>query len=317
MLASRLDAIDGVTVTLESALVARLLERGFETLTRDQIRPLADFLLAERKLRDWPVSRAALEAGLEARAPCGLEGLLRSVLEIRYPAADTRYWIVKGVRTTPHLEQIRKAITGVGFINLVRDPRAVYCSQRGAKDSNHGLSLCDEPVGFARQWSVEVERVTLSAGADSMLVRYEDLLSELDGTVAHICRFLTDDDRPLEASRVQCDGRYAASIPAAQRHLHTNVAAAIDRSRASAWRRQIGVCERALVERIAGEQMRAIGYLQPLDAAPRVAGAQMLAERVVSAAKRTLRRARLLAYYARSWESLTGRLREKRCRAQL
>jgi hypothetical protein len=106
--------------------------------------------------------------------------------------ADRRYWVEK----TPHNEQyLDKALTWwpeLRAIYIVRDPRDNYCSYRRKRvRDSRSLTLEEFIIG----WSVSIQAWErfVAYNANSLLVRYDDLVQFPRTEMQRVCDFLEID----------------------------------------------------------------------------------------------------------------------------
>ena len=163
------------------------------------------------------------------------------------------------------LADIRAAFPNARIIHIVRDPRAVVCSN--IKAFRHGQFNDWNVYAAAKYWvrclNVHAGQVASQAERYTM-IQYEDFVTQPKPTLASICSFLgiTFADEMLSAHRVASDyvrpGR-SGKMPA----LHALTEKPLDAERTDAWKKILDPAQSKLVEQIASDQMEPLGY-QPL-----------------------------------------------------
>ena len=308
LLASMLDSLPGFEVTLESSFVARLLESRPHERADCTPRSLAEFLLREDKLLDWKLDRATLESALgHKQGRRSLEEVVAAVVGVAHGDSGTGCVVLKAVRSVPHLSRIASELPNAVFVHVLRDPRAVCASQLRARTSSHGLPLASDAEMAAKSWVASSRAVMALPAHRRVDVRFEALVANPQGEMARLRTWLGEAAGVAFADVSSGSGAgYAERIPTAQRHLHTKVGGEPSADRSEAWRDELDLRQVALVESVAAHEMRAYGYTPE---APSVVGG-LAGARIKARLARLGRKARLLAYYGRSWRRLMERLRQ-------
>ncbi len=226
------------------------------------------YLWDDYKLRSWGVSMAELRRAVldSGPPPWPASELLRLVSE-SYAAgrrgADEPVpaWVVfkEGRRALLHPAAARRAWPDCHILHVVRDPRAVYASQRRSRRSRYPLPFTLSPGEMAREWAADAALAEEMARDPAYLrVRYEDLVTDHRATLQTVLAWLGCRGLP----ELEGDGaiRYDDKIPREQRHLHERLRSTPDPARLTAWRSRVAPGEEALVVATAGEAMERLGY---------------------------------------------------------
>ncbi len=170
-----------------------------------------------------------------------------------------------GEKTPAHifrLNEIRTCFPKARIVHIVRDPRAVVCSN--IKAFTHSQFNDWNVYSFAKYWvrCLRVHGREIAARNDRyLLVRYEDFVTRPQSTLEEICSFLgvpfaEDMMRAhLAASDYVRPGR-SGKIPP----MHALTERPLDSTRTDAWKTILSAEQSKLVEQIAGKQMMAMGY---------------------------------------------------------
>lgn len=231
----------------------------------DEIRlQLERDILEDEKLSSWRIDRAVWnERSTNATDRLDLfYSLCESFADCHAPLASTV--AVKG-------NFLRELILREGFdalqrdrtvraIFLMRDPRAMFASQRRSISSRSGRPMQDNPLVAALRWR-EAAGIAqqLTAGAHGVTLRYEDLIQSQDETLTEVAAFLQIDGEAFGSS----DGgaaRLEGLIPDTQKHLHANIGKGPLAARISSWTSEITPSETRAIEAIAGGAMHGLGY---------------------------------------------------------
>lgn len=170
-----------------------------------------------------------------------------------------------GEKTPAHifrLNEIRKCFPNARIIHIVRDPRAVICSN--IKAFNGGQFNDWNIYSLAKYWvrCMRVHARQVAARNDRyMLVRYEDFVTRPRTVLEDVSSFLgvTFAEKMLNAHLAASDyvrpGR-SGKIPA----MHALTEKPLDSSRTDAWKQILSPEQSKLIEQIAGDEMTRMGY---------------------------------------------------------
>lgn len=163
-----------------------------------------------------------------------------------------------------HAPLILRLFPEAYFLHIIRDPREVYCSTRAAARGWGRLWASQGAADVARRWQLLLDDALAIAILTPRYrqLRYEDLLSETSGGLEALFVWLG-----LEHETALCHKIALACSLDRLRERWSHNPAFFRRGAAEGWRDELGGAEIALVEFIAGERMRALGY--ELAVAPR------------------------------------------------
>ena len=261
-LASRLDLHPEVGVTIETETFADLLETGPVLHDDADLQRMVRIFMGERKFQEWNISEDALHRALAALPrPADFDMVVRAVLDLYFDGQDVAYYLVKGTRLTHHVARLRQASPGARFLHIIRDPRGVFGSQKQSVGSETAVAMNVDAHDTAKRWAANARRVDRTAGPDLMEVRYEDLITDYEATLATIRQFMMRADLPILDAPGEMDGEaYLQRIPEGQRHLHQNLIRKPRAERIEAWRTELTAVEIALSQSGAAEVLAAKGY---------------------------------------------------------
>jgi len=257
-----------------STLLAQLLERHAVDLLALPEFQLPERMLLEGGTRALPTARVAQlverdaqweNLGLPAdrfterlreRSEWRLPEILELVAGELSPEAPPRALLVqRGL--VEHAFELQRLFSDVGFLHVVRDPRAVTSSLLRAIGpySNQNLGRND-PVYCALAWRSYVHRVQLLARRTPRLVHqvfYEELCRRPEPTLRRVTSELGLDYSATPTSRRRLVGP-------AERELHPLATRPPSAERVDAWREELGPERIAVVETFAGRAMESYGY---------------------------------------------------------
>ncbi|HEX2081305.1 MAG TPA: sulfotransferase, partial [Longimicrobium sp.] len=186
LFAALLNRYRGVSVSLESAFVSRVVEYGGPLRSAADLEALADYLFAEVQFAELGLARPEVVAALRgAGPPYGKRELARALLELYFGRRDPEA-LVRVVKNPPffYVGLLEEWLPGVRFVHVVRDGRAVYNSKRSSR-SISGAVMQPNLVKAARDWRRAV-RIAERHPASVLTVRYEDLVRDPDAVMARV-----------------------------------------------------------------------------------------------------------------------------------
>ena len=204
-------------------------------------------------------------------AACADDFSPQSVFEtlIRHDAGVSEFgegiWGDKSPGYLAHLPALKRAFPQAKFIHIVRDVRDYCLSMKKAFGKSSTRA--------AQRWRDRIAQAREQAAAfpdDYTEVRYEDLLAEPRESLTRLCAFLGRDfeEGMLTLSR------------ATENIGDAKGARSIKRDNVEKWRTAMDPEKRALVERIAGDVLRSLGYPVEHEGTCRVSKPHMLALQV-------------------------------------
>lgn len=160
-------------------------------------------------------------------------------------------------KTPDHAKQaplILRLYPEAAFLHVIRDPREVFCSFRGARAWTQAFP--DNPVVAARTWTEFVSRALEIRPLTPRYaeVRYERLLSHGEEELARLFQWMELDTEPGLPSQILADCRFDR-----MRADHPNQAF-FRRGAADGWKQELSSGELRRLEHVAGPLMESLGY---------------------------------------------------------
>ena len=161
-------------------------------------------------------------------------------------------WGLKDPQLTEYLPSLRDLPPDTRFILLVRDPRAVVNSYM---ENRWGLGT--NAFTGAQRWVREVNaQLDFMAEREDtvLLLRYEDLVSNVEGSISGLCAFLGLEPHDSMRSFFRSDPAYRTN------RQNENTNRDIDQRLAERWRMSLTHREVGLIEAVASREMERLGY---------------------------------------------------------
>lgn len=265
LLQTLIDSHPNIAIPPESHVYLRfgpIVHTYGDLAVRRNRRRLIEALLADAFISQWRLDVTAAEVDERLPEP-SFVGIVETLFRTYADAEGARRWGDKTPEHIRYLREIRRDFPGAKLVHLVRDGRDVAEAMR---------RMIFYPVtayGVARVWRDELrhwdEFSGREGGADTLTVRYEDLVTDPRETVASIFRFLGEP--VVDTVATYAESSLSQNLDA-QGPWHSSLRQGISASKVGVYRRQFTPREIEILEYIQGEQLRAYGYATE-HAAPR------------------------------------------------
>ncbi|MFG0274618.1 MAG: sulfotransferase family protein [Phycisphaerales bacterium] len=215
----------------------------------------------------------------------------RRLDEARSYAGAFRAWLdataaargasIVGEKSPPHTEfttELLAMFPDARVLHIVRDPRDVAVSQRDAWGRT--------PLQAALRWRLDAKAQRraerLTAGERHLTVRYRDLVTDPEGSLRRFASFL---EITFRQEMLHPEHRRERGFHTREAHK-AGTLQPVTRSRIGRYRDRLSRSSVALVEHVAGREMRRLGFDRstgPLDAPLAVAAATVQTPRILAA----------------------------------
>jgi len=210
--------------------------------------------LVEMHFAPWPVNLNREQVFDRASART-LYAVYAEIYEQYRIYAHKDRWACKSTFMVHHIDEILAHHRSPQFIHLVRDPRDVAVSARRSIFSHyHPYFVADL---WRREQAVALKYKKRLAKKQWLTVTYEQLISEPEETMREICAFL---DEKYSKSLLKFFDKPAARELSALSKSWENVRKPVMSENKGKYKSQLTREEIALIESVAGGEMRALGY---------------------------------------------------------
>jgi Sulfotransferase family len=155
------------------------------------------------------------------------------------------------------LPELARMFPGSRFIHLVRDGRDVAKSFKATGWDTGGRWLHDN----TREWTKAVKFHWLWTQSEFrdrvLLVRYEDLLLEMEATLRRICLFIGEE---FEPQMLAWEGKVDEQVPEREQVRHTKLKQRIGLEGVARWKREMSARETFVAEAFMGAHLTRLGY---------------------------------------------------------
>jgi hypothetical protein len=238
-----------------------LLKDPHDMVSPETLEQLSKLINSDIKLINWGLEKAQ-EPETHFRNRSGLE-IFKMILD-EYAVQQKKKGVLYGLFKNNSLFDFYHSLgneakqdMGARFISLVRDPRAVFASQKAAYDKKFQL-LSANPLITAHAWNWFVDQSAHAREEEDFIeIRYEAVVSNPESAIAAIYNHLELEGEELYLER---QGNLFDRIPPEHRKLHHNIKNAPDSSRVKAWQKSLKAREIWLIESMCGARMKDLGY---------------------------------------------------------
>lgn len=228
-----------------------------------------DDLLACKKFETWGLRKEWVVREIENSAPADYSSL-SSCVYLAYGRMLGKESDVIGDKNNyyiRHVHDLLSIYSKARILHIVRDPRDVACSYRALADlkssSPYAPSLPYDPVDIARQWVENIASVASACGglpSDRIYtVRYEDLVSSPEDTIAGMCAWLGVGFEEQMLSFHSLNRSYGLE-PVETLDWKRKTLEKIDGSSVGRFRQHLTPHQASMICQTAGREMKAFGY---------------------------------------------------------
>ena len=238
-----------------------LLEKPHSTVTRQTVKNLQRALPTDKRLKHWGIAPDFLQEK-DSWKGTHFDLFVRVLNEYahRIRQEDTTIGLFKnnGLFNCYNAlgERLRNE-RGIKFISIVRDPRAVFYSQKRAYRQRMGHFTAN-PLITSHSWNWFIDQTTrVQSAKDVHVLRYEELVTDTVTSLQQLYGFLDLDHTDLFLDQ---PGNLYDRIAPEQKALHSRIREKPDPKRISRWRDNLKDREIGLIEKVCSENIKEVGY---------------------------------------------------------
>jgi len=139
---------------------------------------------------------------------------------------------------------------GINLINILRDGRATYASQKRSLSSLTGQPMTNNIVSSAFEWKKFARG--LKKNRTGYTIKYENLMLDPKNKIKNILNYLNIE--------YNLDKDYTIKLPESQIHLHYNINKPPDNSKIDNWKNELSDIEISTYNLIAARQLKYFEY---------------------------------------------------------
>lgn len=242
-----------------------------------------EIAIADQRRKNIPFDEPRLRE-LAHAAPRSWDGLFLAFLTAVADKEGAPRVGEKSPAHTPLVGRLSESFPNAKFIHLVRDPRAVMLSRLRAGFTAGALGT--EIPRWREAADMHRDHAARLGPSRYLLLKYEDLVTNLEPTVRSLCAFLDLDMRPemLEPHKREKKGFNPRSKGWMENTLKPVFTGSIEK-----WRTELTPAQIALIEFALADDMRAMGY-EPTGASTSAPSLRLAISRAVGKTEYTRRK---------------------------
>jgi hypothetical protein len=217
---------------------------------------LFEKLTRNAKLSQWNLSPTLFSEGLKFKNRFDLFlHIINSYSDTINPNSEIICF--KGTNVANHFEEIENICEAKGIkcdlIRIIRDPRAVWASQKRTVSPTTGKTMSSNPLDVARSWNDWVALTSCYEGIKTIF--YEKLIADGEKEFTLLCNQLNIDFKNIYPS-----GTLYQRLPNDYRSIHRNIEKPFLLHKADAWKSEISSFSVAVIEREGRTNLKLMGY---------------------------------------------------------
>lgn len=219
-LAKLLDEYQEINVSLEASIPDNITIQYGKVVNDDGLENFLDLLYADVRFKDWQLDRDRIKSLLkELDYPLEYRDILQVILSQSIDEKKKDFqWVIKRGEYINHIHEVLDQIPEAKFLYIVRDPRAVYNSQKFSRSLSN-RSMATSPVSVVLEFKNKDKILQEHQEKEYFhVLYYENLIRNKDNEVNDVLDFLEVKNR-IKVSQEE----YASKIPEKQQHLHANI----------------------------------------------------------------------------------------------
>jgi len=256
-LANLLSASDDICVCPEGdMLVSLFLESPGKAFRLDHQWKaiLSQIIESDRKLRSWGINTDIFPT-LE-RADKYIDAFMAFLfyykLKQKPEAISILFKAERLVDLFSNIERNNRNQIKIKYLHLIRDPRAVYASQKRTLFPGTNRKMSHNPVFTALYWNHFIKaKIKNQELVGSHQTIYHDLVENMEETISGLSEYLDLDLRGISPSKGDLTGR----LPDGHNPIHQYISESPDSQKINQWMKELSQEEIQLIERKSKKQL--------------------------------------------------------------
>ncbi len=264
LLARLLDEYDDICVTTEGEIPLELFGvKSYSPITFDSKQYLEMYLnniLDKSRFASWNIPNDQIlnlcnQVGFPINGPQLVYILLYAYKEIYKPKA--RMVVYKACPFMPwHISESMQHFPEAKYIHLIRDPRAVYYSQKYSLDPFKGIPFSRSPLKTAMEWKKGVRIITANLEEKVKVVKYEGLVNDPKYFLKRLIIFLNVSPLKNHISKISFMNR----MELIDKNLHQEINLKPDANKIIVWKDKLLKNEIQIIDHYLNELLTSQGY---------------------------------------------------------
>ncbi len=232
-----------------------------DTSSSKRIEEYVTDILSSKKIEDWGLDKEQLIALIQEKKPTNYQELS---LVIYRSYNNNKEGLIgdKNNYFIHHLDEINLIFPKAKYIHLIRDGRDVACSYLALNKlktkSVYVPKVANSITDIAKEWSENTEEIeAFLENENSLLIRYEDLLTNTQKTLQLVCDFLVIE---FDGNMLNYYKEKHHDEPASTMDWKLKTLEKVDSTNFNKYKKLLSKGEIALFEGIANTQLKKFGY---------------------------------------------------------
>jgi len=257
-LAGLLDRYDDIGVTPEARIPDGIVESSCNISDYGALNNFLSRLYNNHKFKSWEIDREKLKNKIlnHGDFPFKFKDVFSIILDEYFRDSKASVYIYK----SPYLfyiSRIRERFPEARFLFIIRDPRAIYSSQKKTFDTDNRVPMASDPIKSLIQFKLAYQIFRKYEHQEWFYsLRYEDLILNPDKEVQKVLSFFD----VKSALSDDCNDVYSMKLSEKQKLIHQNVQSGPITDRINAWLQELDKSEISVIQNYAGREIEALGY---------------------------------------------------------
>lgn len=244
-------SLDVITCLEAEVLIYELLLRPHKHLSEYGLNCIFDWIITDPKLSSWNLTKEDItdldpnDNHIET-----FTKILKCYARKVKPTANTIFF--KGTKLIDFFLNYQDIIKENNFHTLciLRDPRAVFNSQKSNLSSIARRSFSYNPLTFVFEWNSFTKKVYhLKQNKKTILLIYDEIIKNPQSIICKLSSIIPQINYEDEQT-----GDYFSRLPYNQVHLHKNIIAEANAKRVKAWEYELDKIDALIVSKLANNQ---------------------------------------------------------------
>lgn len=256
-LAKLLDEYKDIGVTIEANIPDGIRNGKCKIENYNDFEEYLERLYRDEKFNYWNIDKDRLKKILMNHSfPIKFNTILPVILNEYFKNREVKIWIFKSGYYIEYIQYLKGLFPNAKFLYVIRDPRAIYCSQRNTMNRKTKKPFTASVFPVAKRFNRINDILKNYYNEEWFYIsKYENLIRNTEHEIKDILKFLGVKNKIKHQM-----SNYFEKIPENQKSLHPNINWKSREINVNKWREKISMTEILLIQHIAGKSMEEQGY---------------------------------------------------------
>ena len=259
LLCKLLDQYEDISVGIEAGFpgyIRKLIPDEYKEINDDlSLKKYLNELFDDVRFKEWEIDKKSLFLKLkDISYPLTFKEILLNCLYEYFKQRPSKFIVHKAGYYIDIIDDVIATFGDVKNIFIVRDPRAIFFSQKNAKDLYTGKIMGNSLPYFLSQYKKRIDIIEKKNDKNLLCIRYEDLVIDTTNTMKQIINFIGA--RQIKKN----DNSYVNKIPKSQQYLHQNVKLDPHKDSLNKWKTGLAKYEIIFIQKKLHNEMQLFNY---------------------------------------------------------